>query len=376
MKINQIKRKIRKLPFASHILIYIYKLTKKAIKYPENKKRAALLNKRLEKLKKEKSKRMWYFGFPTHCNLGDLAQGCCIYDWLNENYPEYEIVTIKINEFRYLKSKAVKKLNELIKQDEIVFFQSGYTMTENSENDKMRRYIIKVMPDKRYVILPQTVFYKTKKLERKAKDVYNGHDNLLLLTRDRVSYEKACEIFPDTKIHNFPDIVTSRIGKYTFENDRSGILFCMRNDIEQHYEDFEIKKLMDKMSKLDSIEMTDTNADIDVKKPHTDIWETIMKTIKEYSKYKLIVTDRYHGTIFALIAATPVVILDNTDHKLRTGAEWFHGVYDDYAVYVNDLSKVQEAATEMINKKHSYKLDSYFDEEYYKGLKALIEREV
>jgi hypothetical protein len=71
-----------------------------------------------------------------------------------------------------------------------------------------------------------------------------------------------------------------------------------------------------------------------------------------------------------------VVILDNTDHKLRTGAEWFHGVYDDYAVYVNELSKVEEAAKEMLNKKHSYKLDSYFDEEYYKGLKALIEREV
>ena len=337
---------------------------------------AALLNKRLEKLKTKNTKRMWYFGFPIHCNLGDLAQGCCIYDWLTKNYPDYEIITIKINEFRYQKRKAVKILKGLIKQDEIVFFQSGYTMTENSETDRLRRCIIKSMPNKRYVILPQTVFYKTKKLEKKAKEAYSAHDNMLLLTRDRVSYEKACEMFHDAKIYNFPDIVTSRIGKYTFENERSGILFCMRNDIEQHYEDSEVAELMREMSKLDIVERTDTNAEIDVEKVHSDIWETIMQTIIQYSKYRLIVTDRYHGTIFALIAATPVIILDNTDHKLRTGAEWFHGVYDDYAVYVNELSKVQEAAKEMLNKKHSYKLDSYFDEKYYKNLKVLIEREI
>ncbi len=51
-------------------------------------------------------------------------------------------------------------------------------------------------------------------------------------------------------------------------------------------------------------------------------------------------------------------------------------MYDDYAIYVNDLTNVYDAAKEMLDKNRSYKLDSYFDEKYYKKLKALIEREI
>lgn len=51
------------------------------------------------------------------------------------------------------------------------------------------------------------------------------------------------------------------------------------------------------------------------------------------SHYKVVITDRYHGTIFSLIANTPVIIIKSTDHKVTTGADWFKGIYDDY-VYV------------------------------------------
>ena len=66
----------------------------------------------------------------------------------------------------------------------------------------------------------------------------------------------------------------------------------------------------------------------------------IINEIERYSHYKLIVTDRYHGTIFSLVAGTPVIIIKTTDHKVITGAEWFKGLYDKYVYVANTLDDV------------------------------------
>ena len=70
--------------------------------------------------------------------------------------------------------------------------------------------------------------------------------------------------------------------------------------------------------------------------------EYIEKEIEDYSRYKIIITDRYHGTILSLVAGTPVIILKTNDHKVTTGADWFKGVYDEHVFLANDLKNAYE----------------------------------
>lgn len=93
-----------------------------------------------------------------------------------------------------------------------------------------------------------------------------------------------------------------------------------------------------------------------------------------YSKYKVVITDRYHGTIFSLVACTPVIVLKTTDHKVITGAEWFKGIYDDYLFRAESLEEAYIKLKDTITLRHEYKLKPYFKAEYYDKLKAEIEK--
>ena len=101
----------------------------------------------------------------------------------------------------------------------------------------------------------------------------------------------------------------------------------------------------------------------------------IMSEIERYSKYKLIITDRYHGTIFSLVAGTPVIIIKTTDHKVVTGADWFKGVYDDYVYLADSLEHAYELAVKIYDDDRTHNMSRYFDNEYYDKLRYMFENE-
>jgi exopolysaccharide biosynthesis predicted pyruvyltransferase EpsI len=166
----------------------------------------------------------------------------------------------------------------------------------------------------------------------------------------------------------FPDIVTTLIGNYTFDYERDGILFCCRNDSEKFYSDSEINKLMEKCDRLCTVDKTDTTKSGKTDDIVKNAEAYINQEIDRYAHYKLIVTDRYHGTILSLVAGTPVIILKTTDHKVTTGAEWFKGLYDDYVYVVNSLDEAYILAEQILNKTLDHKLYPYFETEYYDKL--------
>ena len=92
-----------------------------------------------------------------------------------------------------------------------------------------------------------------------------------------------------------------------------------------------------------------------------------------YSRFKLIITDRYHGTIFSLIAGTPVIVLKTSDHKLSSGVKWFPEEFKDYVTFAENLDEAYEKAAMMMNKQLTHQLPPYFKENYYDKLKSLLE---
>lgn len=321
------------------------------------------------------AKKIFYIGIPVHRNLGDLAQGVCIRRWLKKNYPEYLIVEIETDALVNTRHSFLPRLKALYAKGDFIVFQSGYTTTDlGGYADEMHRAVMQVLPEARMLMLPQTIFFEKEENKKRTAECYNAMKRMLFLARDRVSYGMACEMFPDIPVKLYPDIVTTLIGNKQYnEAIREGIMFCCRNDKEKYYSDNELSQLMSKCKSFATVDQTDTTKAGKRSDVVRYAERVIDAEIECYSKYRVVITDRYHGTIFALIAGTPVIIIKTKDHKVTTGAEWFKGIYDEYVYLADDLEDAYQLANKIYEKQLTHKLEPYFEREYYDKLPALFE---
>lgn len=319
-------------------------------------------------------KRIWYFCVPTQSNLGDQAQACCIEKYFRKFFSDHIVFKLSNNAFDFYEEKILMILKEKIKETVLIFFQSGYTFTGIHPYENMHRKIVENFPYNKIVFLPQTVKFKNQKILENVQNFYGKYDNIYFFARDKISYDIYKSIFPEHRnVHCFPDIVTTEIGNYDFNNnERNGILLCVRNDVEKLYSFQEISLFKEKLQKIAKVSLSDTNSETK-ENSLKEYWKKIEETIDDYAQYQVIITDRYHGTIFALIANTPVIILKTTDHKVVSGADWFEGVYEDYVYVVNDLEEASQVAQQIVTGFEYRKLPSYFKEKYYDRLKDIIE---
>lgn len=361
---SDIKLMLRNNKAIKSVISPIYRTALAVSKYPKEIKYSKALINELKGLESSDNLTVWYCCAPTHKNLGDLAQKCCITRWIKQNYPDARIVEVTSRAFDHSKRKITKLLNERIKPTDLIIMQSGYTMTGNHPYTNLQLAVVNNFKNNKIVFFPQTVLFANEKVKRKTVNAIDRHGNVIMLTRDKQSYEMAKDAFKNTKIYLYPDIVTSEIGKHDFKHKRDGVLFCMRNDAEQLYTKKEISQLIEKMNQMGNVQLTDTTVNWEITSfDYEPLWKQIFAVIESYSKYRLIITDRYHGTIFSLIAGTPVIVLKTTDHKVATGVDWFKGVCDDYVSLAENLDNAYEKAKNVLSdNNYEYKLEQYFAE--------------
>lgn len=321
-------------------------------------------------------KHLYYFGAPMHPNLGDLAQCVCIRRFLRDSYPDCEVVEVDTTVFMRSYFPLRNGLKKRIKKDDLIICQSGYcTHDLGGQEDMMHQALMQDYPDNHIVILPQTVFFKSKEREEQCSRVYNGHKHLLFFARDMKSFEIAKRLFPDKKIYAYPDIVTTLIGSEPYashKENRDGILLCIRNDVEKYYTDEQITHLRTELSQKSKVDLLDTTVGIPINADSDILEDYIRDYIFNMSKYRLIITDRFHGTIFGLVSNTPVIVIKTTDHKVSEGVNWFNGVYDTVQ-YVPDIKDVPQVAYEMMERYPEVHNEPYFKEQYYDKLKSVID---
>jgi exopolysaccharide biosynthesis predicted pyruvyltransferase EpsI len=307
---------------------------------------------------------VYYCGIPAHGNLGDLAQGVCIRRWIKKNYPDYHITEIETNAIVNTGFSCIKVLAKYFdNMKDFVVFQSGYTTTDlGGFADYMHQVVIESLPHAKILMMPQTIFFKSEKRKLQCSQVYNNHSKMLFLARDKVSFETAKEMFPSIPKMCYPDIVTTMIGTYESNSNRDGIIFCLRDDGEKYYSDEALQDLIKKCEGIAAVSRTDTTKGSGVVKNAEDY---IYAEIKEYSKYKVMVTDRYHGTILSLVAGTPVIILKTTDHKVTTGADWFKGIYDEYVNLADNLEEAFSLVNKVYHNSIKTSIKPYFESKYY-----------
>lgn len=349
-------------------------------RYRENKKyrfikEDTLRVQTLIKNRENKKTFIFYLGITAHSNLGDMGQYYCIHNWILENYPNHQLVEIEADTVTDSRFNFIEMFKKAYRQEDIIIFQSGYTTQDlGGCHEYMHRLIIDNIPNANILMMPQTIYFKEEKNKIRTANSYNQAHHMLFLARDFISYKMAKEMFPNITVKAYPDIVTTLIGKYNFQLERKGICLCLRNDGEKLYTSKELSDLQTKIGNLSSVTVTDTTISQSFKKIRSKLQYYIENQIKEFAHYEMVITDRYHGTIYALAANTPVIILKTTDHKVITGADWFKGIYDEYVYVADDLIQAYELAQAIKSKCFSYKLSPHFKQKYYDILKQEFQR--
>ena len=379
MEIYKIKRKMRKNKYLYNTVKFLYKPVNFFMELPVIFREYKKAKKQIKKINFNEPK-ILFVGIPLHPNLGDQAQYFCIKRWIKENYKGYQIIEYP----DCLVNSNILKINSNIKKimslrSDFIIFQSGYRTTDvaNIKGEYAHRKIIKMFKDKKILVFPQTINFKNDKELKKSVQAYSNNKKILFLARDNQSYKIAKDNYIN-KIELFPDIVTSLIGYHETNEDRKGILCCMRRDAEKLYDDNDLEEMIKVLKKIDFVERTDTTLDnIKFKDLKQNLEKIIKAEIERFSKYKVVITDRYHGTIFSLISNTPTIVISSTDHKLSSGVNWFKDreAFKEYIYYAKSLNEAIEITKLIYNKKFDYsrKLPNELDMQYYKKLKQKFE---
>lgn len=349
----------------------------KRIRYRKNLKRFSADVLRIKNILENldsKKQRVFYLGVTAHSNLGDMGQHYCICKWINENYPDVDLIKVESDTVVFPQTNFISVLKQYYREGDVIVFQSGYTTQDMGGNhEEMHRLICDNMPDAHILMLPQTILFQHEENKLRCSNSYNQAKRMLFLTRDMVSFNSAKEMFHDIHVEAFPDIVTTLIGTLSFNHDRKGICLCRRDDTEKYYAEKDLMNLKQKLEMLTPVTVSDTTIAKSYQEIRADLKASIEGEIEKFSKFEATITDRYHGTIFSLVAGTPVIIIKSNDHKVVTGADWFKGIYDDYIYVAEDLDDAYRIYTEISQKQLDHKLQPYFKKQYYDQLKAKFE---
>lgn len=260
---------------------------------------------------------------PTHGNLGDQAIALAEKQFLEKNFPMYDIYEFTQQEYILCERKIVKFVNT---RDIIVIHGGGFigTLWQNEENIFLR--LLNRFYQNKIIVFPQTVYFEKSKKgvaeEEKLKEAIERCRNFILLCRDFQSYEFMVQKMGMSKnqCKYVPDIVTFLKYDTVFER-KNRVLFCMRKDKEKILDEKRLQSIREELEKKNyQILYTDTVVDKIIDKRKRE--ENVMKKLNEFAQVKLVVTDRLHGMLFATITSTPCIAVDNVSRKISGGYEW------------------------------------------------------
>jgi len=270
--------------------------------------------------------RAMYFLTPHHSNIGDNAQAYCLRKMLVEFFGVEGVL-----EFNMLETSTGL---QQVKQEDILFLSSGGNLGDLWINgEKRRRQIIQGCPKNTIVSFPQTIFFNSQSEANLSSKIYNTHPSLYLFTRDPESYIIAKNLFSAIPVHQLPDPVftISRNNKL----ERKGVLCIFRNDKENWLQNKK-QEIIGFCRNVDPlVTVVDTELDHPIKNRETELFSFLDLV----SKYRLVVTDRFHGTIFAAVTGTPCIALPTINHKITAMDYWYKRL-DTKTVICKDVSEL------------------------------------
>lgn len=312
-----------------------------------------------KKCKRNGKKEFLIFNAPIHGNIGDHAIIYSEYKMLEKlKIESFEIPTYEERYyFDFIKNNISD--NATIAITGGGFIGSQWLIEENLVNK-----VVETFKNHKIIIFPATIFFKNdnqgeKELE-KSVEIFNSARNLNIFARENKTYEFAKKTYKNANVFLSPDIVLS-LERCESIRKRHGILLCLRKDIEGVFSQEEKEKLYKLINRYgEKVRKTDTVVDYSISPRRRE--KEIKKKLKEFLSSELVITDRLHGMIFAIITNTPCVVFGNYNYKVRGVYEnWVKGKVNN-VMFVEDINQILSNITKLENMRNDFKIKFNFDE--------------
>lgn len=226
-----------------------------------------------------------------------------------------------------------------------LLFQSGYTMTDEHPDEALRRRILAKPLETPIWILPQTIRYEKEDCRAAMAACLRRQSQLLLLARDDVSLREAKQLAPG-RTELCPDIVASWAGTFALEKKgRQGIGLCLRQDGESALNRCRRRELRDSLATLGRLELFSCSCTPGYEAEK--VRQLLTQRLRQLSGVEVLVTDRLHGALFAVLAGTPLILLPTKDHKLSAALPWLRELCRGQVALCGDLSQLPRLVEEL-----------------------------
>lgn len=319
---------------------------------------------------KTQKHKIYLIGTPDHDNLGDHAIALSSIQFLQDNFKQYEVIDITEQEYWKYRTSLIKNIDHQC--DKIVLQGGGNLGNQYKYIEKIRRDVVSSLSVPLF-LFPQTMYFtpdeKGKKELSRSKKIYGHNTKLIMYAREEMSYDLMRESFPNNKVYLVPDIVLRyRVPEY--KGIRSGILLCLRTDKETsltYSERESIKTLC--LRKCEDVSYTDTCIREYISKSERE--DRVYRKLVQISSAKLMITDRLHGMVFALLTKTPCIVLANYNHKIEGVYQWIK--HNKFIYYMNNLSELESKIDEMFSSENITFEKEQFDEEFKKIMVSMTQ---
>lgn len=269
-------------------------------------------------------------------NIGDHAQIIAIRRWMKKHFPDLPVIELDMDQCKWY----LPAIRWLIHPEDLIFCHSGGNLGDRGIwCESRRRLYIRAFPKNRIISLPQTIYFSNtpfgRREEENTRRIYAAHQNLTIIARDPRSGEVAGELFPRAATFCIPDFVLALPPLETDRSKKSGkVLLCLRQDIESALTAEDQALIPGLIPYRTSRFDTTFSRAIKVK----DRDALLAKTLDYFSSFDAIITDRYHGVIFAVICRIPCLVLPTVDHKLTSSIHWFDEI--PFVIMARNLAEI------------------------------------
>lgn len=291
------------------------------------------------------------FSSPNHGNLGDHAIVMAEMEFLKSIDPSRKVLEVPSI---LTTAKMTGIISKIIKERAVFIHGGGFIGTIWPQEEQKARNTISAYR-KRIIIFPQTLFFDESPQGEKEREItrqiYDGHPDLWICTRDQRSYLLAKEMFNNVHVIKMPDMVLY-LKDMHFNTPRRGALLCMRSDKEKTLSSSaqqQIEQALAKYIPPDEIRYTDTVVDYDIGAAERE--HEVQKKLSEFAAASIVITDRLHGMIFAAITGTPCVALNNSSKKVEGVYQWIKE--NEYISFIEDASQLESAVQQVLSIKNN-----------------------
>lgn len=289
-----------------------------------------------------------YLDLPYHHNIGDTL----IWEGTREFLKTVPYKCL------YYASKDSFRYRKLPKNVIILLHGGGNFGDLYRLHSEFRKKIIKLYPDNKVVILPQTVFYEDMSLLQSDVDFYAAHPNVTICAREQVSFNFLTENFKN-QVLLLPDMAFYLdLKKYKVSEDENRVLYLKRTDkelvnanmvkipakseqhdwptYENHYGEFDMVErfthLLRIIFKICGLRDRILARLEDWKRNWYYRRKYVQMGVSFLSPYHTIYTTRLHILILGVLLAKEIYLINNTSGK----------VVNFYNTWLNELDSIKK----------------------------------